>query len=108
MKIEIPDELIGNRNIYIFGDFELVARKMVTKKWEIKTSPCNHCGMCCMNFHDRKGLLPTTKKDGCLNLEERENGTFRCKAHIPISCLVSNVHPDADYCNVRWKEIESD
>ena len=106
MKIDLPD-WTENRNIYVFSNFELAARKMVGKKWEIKTVRCIHCGNCCKNLddgHKRKGILPITAEGDCANLEQRKNGWW-CKYHIPISCLTSNPSPERN-CPMEWKTID--
>jgi len=103
IKLNLPD-WIENTNIYIFSNFELAARKITGKKWEVKEGRCIHCGECCKHYQDRKGILPTDE-NGCQNLERRADGWW-CATRIPISCLVSNLDPKADYpCGVEWKQI---
>ena len=105
IELDLPD-WVENKNIYVFANFELAARKITGKEWEVKIGRCNHCGECCKHYYDRKGVLPTTKKGGCKNLEQRADGWW-CKTRIPISCLVSNLNPKADYpCSVKWKTID--
>ena len=98
-ELDLPE---GDGNLYVFRNFELVARKMVARPWEIKTAPCSHCGRCCKSYHDRKGLLPTGP-DGCRNLEQRDDGTYWCAAHIPMFCLIANSQEPE--CTVRWSYI---
>jgi len=106
IEVDLPDWVEG-KNIYIFGNLELIAKKIYLRSWEVKESRCNHCGECCKNYHDLRGYLPTTPENGCSNLEQRKDGTWWCKAHIPISCLISNKNPKLDHpCSVRWKKIE--
>ncbi len=106
LEIDLPD-WVENLNIYIFADFELAAKKITTKNWEVKVEPCSHCGDCCKNItdgHKRKGILPTTKENSCANLEQRKNGEWWCKTYIPIFCLTANSKESS--CNVVWNEVD--
>jgi len=97
VELDLPE---GEGNLYVFRNFELVARKMVARPWEIKIAPCSHCGKCCKSFHDRKGLLPTTPEGGCANLEQRRDGGWWCSTYLPMFCVTANSQEPE--CSVRW------
>lgn len=109
ITLELPD-YVENTNILVFSNFEYVARKMVNRKWEVKTVRCNHCGRCCHNLDEgnkRKGILPITPEGHCANLEKRKDGGWWCAYHIPIYCLTSNPSADKN-CPVEWETVETD
>jgi hypothetical protein len=108
MKIDIPDlpERSGNGNVYVFRNMELVARKLFSRPWEVKTQACNHCGACCKHYREywaNRGL-PMVEGYGCDNLKQRKDGTWWCDGSlIPIHCLLSNP-PDKE-CSIIWENI---
>ena len=108
IEVEIPDELIGKRNIHIFAGMTHIAVKRPGGRWVIKGNVCSMCGACCHGTHIQGMKLPI--KDGkCVFLKPAigDESKLICAwgPNRPFSCCIGSPRFEPK-CTVTWKEAE--
>lgn len=108
IELEIPDDLIGDKNLYIFAGMEHIAVKRPGKQWVIKDGLCSMCGSCCQGTHIRNMNLPI-KDDRCVFLRPHptEEGKLICGwgGNRPFACCIGSPRFEPN-CTVKWRVAE--
>jgi len=103
ITLEVPDWVEG-KHLYLMAGIELVAYKYLKQPWKIKTSRCNMCGKCCMNFkNDSKEI----KNGRCIYL--KQNGKkYVCSLGVsrPWRCSVAAMPKNIPGCTEKFKDQE--
>ena len=111
MNLELPDfPEQEQRTIRVMFGIEERAKKFPNSNWQIKTSPCNACGKCCMKVPDNWKFGKNPETGACAHLiysEGHDNGEtmlgWLCDFGTarPFSCS-TGVEFGKDYCSVKW------
>ena len=106
IELEIPDELVDEKVLWLFAGNENIAIWRKDRGWVIKESLCSMCGMCCSESHVAKlGLL--TENGFCIFLKDHptEEGKKWCSlgAKRPFVCAIGAPRFEPR-CTVRWKD----
>ena len=104
MKIvlDIPDWVEG-KHLYVMAGIELVAYKYLHQPWKVKTSRCNLCGKCCMDFKsETKGYQIVGGR--CVHLEpDGDKWVCSLGANRPWSCCVGVAPKGIPKCTEKFE-----
>ena len=105
MKLPEIDDSLKERRIRILAGVELVAQKNSGDDfWLVKTTSCDNCGECCMDF-------PPTPfgcdEEGKCNALVKYGNRWRCSkwADRPFRCLSDPI--DVDCCSITYKKVKA-
>ena len=108
IEVEIPDELIGKKVLWLFAGAEHIAVKRPEDGWVIKDGRCSMCGACCKKGHIENLGLPM-RGVNCAYLvpHPKEDGKLVCKwgGNRPFLCGISTAR-FVPRCTVTWKEAD--
>lgn len=104
------------RNLYVFAGREVVARRLIGGRWEVKTTRCNLCGECCRvvppwwPFGRRAdGSCVALRFEKIIHADGRAEEGYFCKARggiVPFTCCKGR-HENPEVCSVRFQEVPS-
>ena len=109
ITLDLPEWTNQKQTLRIFAGIELVAYKLPDEKWQVKTSRCNMCGKCCMNFKEGRHIFPLI--DGrCIHLtkEAGNNDRWLCKLGLlrPFGCSAGLGKDFSNDCVESFEEVK--
>lgn len=104
IELEIPDEMVGEKVLWLFANMVPIAVKRPEKGWVIKAEYCSMCGECCSKSHLNN--LPCKEDGWCKYLIDHpsEEGKRICSlgANRPYMCAIGTARFEPK-CTVKWK-----
>lgn len=105
MIVNRPD-WVGNQEILVLAGMEVLVDYVPGDPIKIKTTRCNFCGDCCLDFPPTP--FENDEEGRCVKLERTPQGEWKCTAGFdkPYKCLLDVSKANSPDCVIEHDLIE--